>query len=369
MRTRRVVLLVVSFVLGLAVLPGATGASGTSGPTEGDRGVPAPVRGTYHNPVLDRDFPDPDVIKGPKGWYYAYSTNTETPQGHVNIQVARSRNLVDWHWRGEALPEHPSWADDAAVSWAPQVVRHDDRYYLYYSTVPDELQDDFGLCLAVATAERPGGPFVTTDEPLYCGPTLADIDAYVFRDRATGHWRVYWGSGGDIVTAPLAPSMTRMAHPDADPRLLLRGWSAKVDRPYEHGIEGPFVLKRRDWYYLFYSGDNCCSYPPHYATMVARSHHAKGPYQRLAATRPGRSSVMLHSSRCWAGPGHNSVIRDRVGHDWFVYHAIDRGHPYLPGGDSVRRPMLLDRVVYRGNWPTIRGDSPSGSCRPGPHPR
>jgi arabinan endo-1,5-alpha-L-arabinosidase len=321
----------------------------------------------YRNPTLDRDFPDPDVIRAHDGWYYAYSTESDPARGHVNIGVARSRDLVHWNYLGDALPALPKWGDQAVVSWAPQVVSHGGRYFLYYSIVPDRLINDFGLCLAVATSKSPSGPFVTTKKPLYCGPTLSDIDPDVYRDPATGHWQVYWGSGGDIVTTRLAPSLTRLASPGADPKLLLRGWSATVHRPYEHGIEGPFVEAHNGWYYLFYSGNNCCSYPPHYATMVARSRHATGPFERLASTRPGLSSVILHSDKRWAGPGHNSVIRDRAGHDWIVFHAIDRLHKYLPGGNQyVRRPMLMDRIVYRDGWPTIAGNSPSTGWRRAP---
>jgi arabinan endo-1,5-alpha-L-arabinosidase len=345
----------------MALLGGAISTAG---------GSPAarPVHSsTYRNPVLDRDFPDPDVIRAANGWYYAYGTEHVTAQRHINIQVARSHDLVHWQYLGEALPQLPSWGNKEGVSWAPEVVHQGGRYLLYYSIVPNRLQSDFGLCLAVATSRHPAGPFVTTGKALYCGPTISDIDGDVFRDPATGQWHIYWGSGGDIVTARLAPSLTRLVHPHAAPKLLLRGWSAKVHRPYEHGIEGPFVTARRGWYYLFYSGDNCCSYPPHYATMVARSRSATGPYRRLAATRPGLSSVILHSNRRWAGPGHVSVIRDSAGHDWLVHHAIDTTHPYLPGGDkAVRRPMLIERIVYRHGWPAIAGRSPATGVHPGP---
>jgi arabinan endo-1,5-alpha-L-arabinosidase len=318
----------------------------------------------YRNPVLRHDFPDPDVIRA-GGWYYAYGTEGTAAGRHVNVQLARSRDLVHWGYLGDALPRLPRWGDAAQVSWAPEVVHRGRRYYLYYSIVPDRLLNAFGLCLAVATSRSPAGPFVSTNRPLYCGPTGADIDPDVFRDRRTGDWRVYWGSGGDIVTARLASSMTRLRAPHAGPRLLLRGWSSPVRRPYEHGIEGPFVAQHGGWYYLFYSGDNCCSYPPHYATMAARSRHAAGPFVRLAATRAGLSSVILHSNARWAGPGHVSVIRDRAGHDWLVHHAIDRRHPYLPDG-GVRRVMLIERIVYRHGWPTIAGASPAVGWRPAP---
>jgi arabinan endo-1,5-alpha-L-arabinosidase len=353
--------LLVSLVAGSALVAGAAstaGGSPTARPAHAD---------SYRNPVLNRDFPDPDVIRAANGWYYAYSTESDQAGQHVNIQVARSHDLVHWRYLGDALPALPAWGDKALVSWAPEVVRRHGRYYLYYSTVPNRLSTDFGLCLAVATSRKPAGPFVSTKKPLYCGPTLADIDADVFRDPHTGRWHVYWGSGGDIVTARLAPGMTTLAAPAASPKLLLRGWSSHIHRPYEHGIEGPFVVAHRGWYYLFYSGNNCCSYPPHYATMVARSRHSTGPFHRLETKRPGLSSVMLHSDRRWAGPGHNSVIRDRAGHDWMIFHAIDRTHPYHPGGNqAVRRVMLLDRIRYRHGWPTVAGDAPSIGWRPAP---
>jgi arabinan endo-1,5-alpha-L-arabinosidase len=351
----RIGLVVGSLVLGLAAATSPTVAS------PGAAADPATHTGQYQNPVLNRDFPDPDVIKAADGWYYAYSTESDTTRGHINIQGARSHDLVHWTYLGDVMPQLPAWGNKALVSWAPQVVQHAGRYYLFYSIVPNKLRGDFGLCLAVATSDSPAGPFVTTDRPMYCGPTLADIDSDVFRDPKTGHWLVYWGSGGDIVTARLAPSLTRLAQPNADPTLLLRGWSAHVTRPYEHGIEGPFVELHNGWYYLFYSGDNCCSYPPHYATMVARSRSATGPYQRLAATRPGPSSVILHSNHRWKGPGHISVISDEAGHDWLVFHAIDSHHPYIRGShqQAVRRPMLYDRIYYRHGWPVIEGNSPS----------
>jgi arabinan endo-1,5-alpha-L-arabinosidase len=317
----------------------------------------------YRNSVLARDFPDPTVIRAEDGRYYAYATQSD-PGYHIHIQVARSSDLVHWHHLGDALPKLPEWGDDTNVSWAPHVLWHGGRYLLYYSIVPDELSDQFGLCLAVATSESPAGPFRTTDSPLYCGDTLSDIDGAVFHDPATGRWHLYWGSGGDIVTARLAPSLLRLA-PGEQPQLLLRGWSSKHRRPYEHGIEGPYVIHRAGWYFLFYSGDRCCEYPPHYATMVARSRHATGPFHRLGDVEHLRDSAILRENDTWAGPGHNSVIRDAAGQDWIVYHAINREHPYVSNG-GVRRVMLIDRLDYVDGWPVVGDGTPSTSRHAGP---
>jgi len=72
--------------------------------------VPAPVAGTYVNPVLDADFPDPAVILAPDGHYYAYATQTLREGTWINIQVARSADLVHWDCLGDAMPQKPDWA-------------------------------------------------------------------------------------------------------------------------------------------------------------------------------------------------------------------------------------------------------------------
>ena len=68
------------------------------------------ARDGYVNPVLDADFPDPAVILAPDGYYYAYATQTLRDGEWINIQVARSADLVHWEHLGDALPEKPDWA-------------------------------------------------------------------------------------------------------------------------------------------------------------------------------------------------------------------------------------------------------------------
>jgi arabinan endo-1,5-alpha-L-arabinosidase len=353
-RMRVFVALWVTCMAALAAAP-ATFASGHSA-TSLHSGA-----GSYRNPVIDSPFPDPDVIRAPNGWYYAYATQGAYRARHLNIQVARSRDFVHWRLLGDALPHLPSWGNNAALSWGPHVVAHAGRYYLYYSIIPDRLLRKSQLCLAVATSRFPAGPFVSTGKPLYCGDVVA-VGPDVFFDASTGHWRLVWGSGGEIFTVRLSASLTHRVSNDPPISILRK----HQHQPYEHTIESPFIIARHGWYYLFYSGDRCCTRPPHYATMVARSRRATGVYQRLSATRPGPSSVILHSNRRFAGPGSNSVIRDKAGHDWIVYHAVDTVRPLNPSGRSVRRVMLIDRIVYRNGWPTIATSSPSAGLWPAP---
>jgi arabinan endo-1,5-alpha-L-arabinosidase len=321
---------------------------------------------TYVNPVLDRDFPDPNVIRASDGWCYAYATQGLGEDPPVTIQAARSRDMVSWDYLGEVLPERPAWARSTQMFWAPHVVEHDGAYVMAYSAAPDEPEvpgptDDPTIGLAIAVAESPAGPFTDLGRPLYCGPTTSDIDPAVFRDPAGGGWFCYWGSGGDIVVQPLADDLRGFA-PGSAPALLLRGWSADAQLPFEHGIEGPFVTECDGWYHLWYSGDRTWTFPPHYATMVARSRLPEGPFERRD---DGSSHIVLRDNDRWLGPGHNSVVRDDAGDDWIVYHAIDSRHPWLFEG-QVRRVMLIDRIRYDDGWPAVGDGSPSRRAMPGP---
>jgi arabinan endo-1,5-alpha-L-arabinosidase len=125
---------------------------------------------------------------------------------------------------------------------------------------------------------------------------------------------------------------------------------------------------RAPWYYLFYSGDNCCGPRAHYAVMVARSRSATGPFETLAQATGRPQSVILEGNAAWRAPGHNSVIRDARGDDWMFYHAVDTRRPReAPTADvNTRRVFLADRLTYRDGWPTIEGGRPSAVPRPAP---
>ncbi len=321
----------------------------------------------YTNPVFDNDFPDPTIMRSSDGWYYSYATQTIVNGRMVNIQVARSKDLISWEHLGDALPAKPAWANQTQKFWAPHVSQFGQTYYLYYSADPNTLT---GLCLAVATAKSPRGPFVDIGKPLKCGESFINIDPMAFDDPKTGRRLLYWGSGHQsIKVQELAPD--RMSFmPRSEPMDLIA--PLKDDDPgnYQRLVEGAWVTKSGDYYYLFFSGDNCCGDKAHYAVMVARSRSAIGPFQTLAQATGKSTGVILERNERWIAPGHNSVIRDAAGHDWMFYHAIDSKNRLLKndisGDRDVRRVMLMDRLIYRNGWPMVETGSPSTGAQPPP---
>jgi arabinan endo-1,5-alpha-L-arabinosidase len=309
------------------------------------------------NPVLDLDFPDPAVLKLPDGTYYAYATQTEADGKWINIQVARSRDLKAWQWLGDALPGKPSWASRTQDFWAPHVVRDGRRYLLYYSAKPDAaLTDDKrGLCLAVAVAERPEGPFTDVGAPLQCGASFINIDPMAFDDPKTGRRLLYWGSGFEpIRVRELAADRVSFAPASSETNLLSPVKSDDINE-YQKLIEGAWVHLRQGYYYLFYSGDNCCGPKAHYAVLVARSRSATGPFETLAQATGAKSSVILERDDVWLAPGHNSIATDASGQDWIVYHAVDVRKPRSKPSDDVntRRVMLIGRLEWDNGWPRV----------------
>lgn len=305
------------------------------------------------NPVIDADFPDPAVLQAPDGYYYAYATQTERKGKWVNLQVARSRDFRHWQYLGDALPEKPSWASKTQDFWAPHVLRDGRDYFLYYSAKPDTANERHGLCLAVATASRPEGPFTDMGHPLQCGETFVNIDPMAFDDPATGKRLLYWGSGfRPIKVQELGPDRKTFAA-GSKPKDLIAANPVKDQFPVL--VEGPWILRRGSWYYLFYSGDNCCGAKANYAVMVARSKSATGPFETLEQAGGTPHSIILAKRGNWIAPGHNAIATDRRGNNWILYHAVDIRRPRAKAGDEIntRRVMLIDRIRWRDGWPRI----------------
>lgn len=321
------------------------------------------ARSSYQNPVFDFDFPDPTLIRAGDGYFYAYATQAVVDGKLQHIQAARSRDLLTWTRMGDALPQRPVWADKSDPKfWAPHVSFVDGRYFMYYSADPNTQT---GLCLAVAVSDSPTGPFTDIGKPLKCGASFVNIDPMAFDDPKTGKRLLYWGSGFEpIKVQELAANRTEFA-PGTVPKDLVFPIKTEDPTNYQRLIEGAWVTYKNNFYYLFYSGDNCCGEKAHYAVMVARSRSATGKFETLSQVTGRSNSVILEKNAEWIAPGHNSVIRDDAGQDWMFYHAINAKRRGVGQGEAivgdrdVRRVMLTNRLVYKDGWVYAEGGTPA----------
>lgn len=305
---------------------------------------------TFQNPVYKSDFADPTVIKAADGYFYAYGTNTNVSGKEIHIQILKSKNLVDWIFVGDALPAKPKWADKDF--WAPHVL-YDSKlkmYFLYYSGESDSKE---GKCLGVAVSKSPTGPFVDKGEPLLCGSGFINIDPMAFDDPKTEKKFLYWGSGFEGLKVQELSEDRLNFKAGTSMKILVNPITNNDLANYQNLVEGSWVTYHDGFYYLYYSGDNCCGDQAHYAVMIARSKAAEGPFETLAEAEKKENSVILSKNKKWIAPGHNSVVTDNKDQEWIVYHAIDSDNP------KSGRIVLIDKITYKNGWPTINSGSPS----------
>jgi xylan 1,4-beta-xylosidase len=303
----------------------------------------------YSNPVMSGDFPDPTAMRvGPE--YWAIATRTA---GHPSPPILRSPDLVHWSLAGHISTTPPAWSSGRQL-WGPWLVRDGDAYRVYYSA-----RKKYGRpCITVGQADNPLGPY-TDYGPLVC-ERQAVIDPS-FVHNATGWPFLVWKeNGGDrpssIWTQPLSLDGLRMTGPR---RKILIGsrdsWEGGL-------VEGPRIIRRHDYLYLFYSGGRCCAPSDcRYALGVARAHGIYGPWKRAP------QNPILKTNKSWKCPGHGAVLQTPSGHWWLVYNG------YRARGQTNGREMLLDLVRWkREGWPLIipgsrpvsSGDTGTGGATP-----
>src|SRR5213075_1664878 len=82
--------------------------------------------------------------------YWAVTTSSEWgPQ----FPILLSQDLVNWKVVGSVFPKRPEWS--VANYWAPEISEYKGRYYVYYVA----RKKGGPLAVAVATADRPSGPY------------------------------------------------------------------------------------------------------------------------------------------------------------------------------------------------------------------
>lgn len=323
-----------------------------------------PTSRTYVNPIFDEDFPDPAVILATDGYYYAYATQTLRDGKWINIQVARSLDLIHWENLGDALPEKPNWARETQDFWAPTVIFDGSTYFMYYSATPDATREGPDHALAVATAKSPAGPFADMGQPLLAGKRFHNIDPMAFDCPVTGKHLLYWGSGFlPIKVQELSEDRMSFA-PGSEPIDLV--WPNPKKGAFPRLVEASWVIQHDGYFYLFYSGDNCCGPDAEYGVMVARSESATGPFETLEQAKGVPHSLMLFKNERWLAPGHNCIVEDKAGDVWIIYHAIDVNRPRQRQEDEVnsRRILLIDRIEWRDGWPHVGTPSDEPQAAP-----
>jgi len=313
----------------------------------------ARAQATYDNPVVAGDFPDPSVIRVGEDYWAATTSGGWAPL----FQIIHSRDLVNWRVAGSVFKDARAWPSWARGDfWAPEISEHGGRFFVYYTARRAEPGRRGTLCVAVADAPAPAGPY-TDHGPLVC-QDAGSIDAYATRDEE-GRRYLLWKEDGNDRNRP-TPIWAQALSGDG---LKLEGKRKELirnDAPWErHVVEGPYVMRRGGWFYLFYSGNACCGRGCNYALGVARSRKLLGPWEKYP------KNPVLAANDAWQCPGHGTAVETPDGRAFMLYHAYRRRADAF----SIGREALLDEIRWtddgwpafnEGRGPSLVGPSPLG---------
>jgi len=298
----------------------------------------APAANQYRNPVLFADYSDPDVIRVGNRYYMTASSFHFSP----GLPLLESRDLVHWKLIGHALPKltfdpkydlpGPLGFSDgserarffaemghrySAGVWAPALRFHKGRFHIYFPTPTEGI--------FMVSAKKPEGPW-TSPVAVIAEPKLEDPCPFWDDDGQAYliHSRV---GAGPLILHRMSPDGTRVL--DAGKTIV----EDPVNLPV---LEGPKLLKRNGWYYIFAPYGGVEKGPQ----AVMRSRNIWGPYEVRTVLAPGKTSIQ--------GPHQGGYVETPKGEGWFL-HFNSTG--------AFGRIVHLQPVRWKDDWPFIGEES------------
>ena len=290
------------------------------------------------SPVLALDGPpgmhDPSTVVLHDGKYYVYATGNGLP-----ITISDD----GWTWRRagtlmQALPGGKPGPEVLARggnnTWAPDVIRSGDKYFVYYSAPGTQPKSAIGL-LVGATLDPESPDYKWEDAgPVVWSDGVEDsnaIDPGVFRDPTNRSlWLTYGSYFGYIRLVELDPKTGKRLFPDRKP----------IDVAINS--EASIMIFRDGWYYLLVTHGSCCAGAnSSYNIRMGRARKVTGPFLDNMGIDmlQGGGKLFLGSRGRSIGPGHFGLLDLGDGVQKFSAHFeadLDRG------GISVLdiRPLL-----------------------------
>jgi len=309
---------------------------------------------------------DPSVVKA-GDYYYCYSTDAafgySGPTLKVGIMVRRSKDLVNWEYRGWAIDGLPAQAVSYIKSknatpntgiWAPYILKFGSEYRLYYSLASDGFRVS---AIGLLTSSSPEGPWVEKGLVVTSkteGPGTNAIDPTVVITPSGDHY-MYYGSAWDGLFVIKLNSQTGLAVNTGEigKRIVRRG---KTNGVYNGNLEGPEIIYNAEQgkYYLFVAYDWIDT---KYNVRVFRSSNPEGPFvdwngEDADAQSDHVDQIVLapyafkeHGG--WQGTAHCSVFKDDNGQYYMANQA-------RPAANKFFMVMHVRKMFWSDNgWPMV----------------
>jgi len=259
----------------------------------------------FMNPVFAGDYPDPSILKDGDTFYMVHSSFEYYP----GLLIWESKNLINWSPVANALHRY------VGSVWAPDLVKHNNRYYIYF---PADNK------IYVVHAGSIKGPW---SDPVDLN--FSSIDPGHVTDEK-GNRYLYFSSGGYV---PLSDDGLSISGEYVQ---VYSGWPIPRDWTIElFALEGPKLTKRGEYYYLTVAEGGTAGPATSHMIISARSGSPLGPWENSPYNPIIRT---LSREERWWSKGHGTLFEDTEGGWWMVYHAYERDH-YNMGRQTMLEPV------------------------------
>jgi len=289
--------------------------------------------GTFLNPVLSGDRPDPAILKDGEDYYLTFSSFESYP----GLLIWHSRDLVNWQ------PRKPALTRNIGSVWAVSLEKHEGRYFLYIPVKASPQNDIF-----VIWADHIDGP--------WSDPVPLGLHKHIDPCHAVGEDGSRWLflSGGDRVRlSDDGMRATGEVEHVYDPWRYPSEWDVEGFAP-----EGPKIHRIGKWFYMLTAVGGTAGPPTGHMVIAARSRSIHGPWEQ----HPGNPLVRTTDIReAWWSRGHASLVEAPDGSWWSLYHGYENGLW------TLGRQCLLDPVEWGADgWFRMTGGDLS---QPIPRPK
>lgn len=355
---------------------------------------------------------DPSVVKQGE-YYYMYQTDASygnAHNGHGHFFHRRSKDLVNWEFRGSTMNTAPAWVKDSLNNkrarmtpalppianpnygyWAPCVRKVGNVYRMYYSIVVDNpiVGTDFNTSWSerafIGLAETTDlASNIWVDKGMVICSEPDGVQSY--NRNGGGDWNAYFKFNA------IDPSFVEAAN--GDQYLIYGSWhtgiaSVKLNpetgKPYQlnsvsdygtriagrgnininrwQAMEAPEIIynSQTGYYYLFLAYDELSVA---YNTRVARSTNINGPYIGIDGGNVSNGAecwpMLTHpyafnNHTGWVGISHCAVFQDAETNKWF-YSSQGRLPENVPGinvSNAVMMGQIREIQWTPDGWPVI----------------
>lgn len=281
--------------------------------------------GKFINPILNGDFPDPDVIRVGDTYYMVSTTFYIFP----GCTLLKSKDLVNWEYCANPLQQ---LADNdnynllngknhySQGQWAASLNYHNGKFYIYFISYGKNGEDEGKNVMLTAT-----NPESTWDMEYW--PEHYYDSGWLFDDGANGDGYVYVACGiNDIWVNKL------------DGKTLKKLGSTRILSMPDSGLEGCHMYHIGEYYYIYatYGGTEG-------SQTIFRSKNPMGPYEECVKEK----TTLNPKGRLFAGQHiHQGGLVETQTGEWWTILFRDAG--------AIGRIPYLEPVTWgEDGWPSI----------------